>query len=40
MRDQVPPDWLETDRQKGLAGTEVEERRKKAGYNELERYVI
>jgi hypothetical protein len=34
---QVPPDWLDTDRQKGLSGSEAEERRKKVGYNELER---
>lgn len=32
----VPPGWLETDRQKGLTGSEVDERRKKVGYNELE----
>jgi len=32
----VPPEWLETDRSKGLASSEIEDRRKKVGYNELE----
>lgn len=36
---QIPSDWLETDKQKGLTGSEAEERRKKSGYNELERWV-
>ncbi|WVR09316.1 plasma-membrane proton-efflux P-type ATPase [Kwoniella sp. DSM 27419] len=32
----VPPEWLETDRTKGLSSSEIEERRKHSGYNELE----
>lgn len=36
---QVPPDWLETDVQKGISDSEAEQRRKTTGWNELERYV-
>ncbi|WVQ95251.1 plasma-membrane proton-efflux P-type ATPase [Kwoniella sp. CBS 9459] len=32
----VPPEWLETDRQKGLSTSDIDERRKHSGYNELE----
>ncbi|WVF67679.1 plasma-membrane proton-efflux P-type ATPase [Kwoniella sp. CBS 6097] len=32
----VPPEWLETDRQKGLSSSDIDERRKHSGYNELE----
>lgn len=32
----VPPDWLETDRQKGLSSSDIDERRKHSGWNELE----
>jgi hypothetical protein len=34
---QVPPDWLETDRQHGISAGEADSRRKTSGYNELER---
>ncbi|KAK8854504.1 plasma-membrane proton-efflux P-type ATPase [Kwoniella newhampshirensis] len=32
----IPSGWLETDRQKGISNSDVEERRKLSGYNELE----
>ncbi|WVQ79755.1 plasma-membrane proton-efflux P-type ATPase [Cryptococcus sp. DSM 104549] len=32
----IPSEWLETDRQKGLSSGDIEERRKVAGWNELE----
>ncbi|WVQ74168.1 plasma-membrane proton-efflux P-type ATPase [Cryptococcus sp. DSM 104548] len=32
----VPPEWLDTDRQKGLSASDIEERRKHSGFNELE----
>ncbi|RSH85711.1 hypothetical protein EHS25_003852 [Saitozyma podzolica] len=32
----IPPEWLDTDRQKGISSGDVEERRKLAGFNELE----
>ncbi|WWC90371.1 plasma-membrane proton-efflux P-type ATPase [Kwoniella dendrophila CBS 6074] len=32
----VPQEWLETDRQKGLSSSDIDERRKHSGYNELE----
>lgn len=33
----IPQEWLETDPSKGLSSGDIEERRKVAGYNELER---
>ena len=35
----VPPSWLETDVSRGLSLAEVETRRERFGYNELERHV-
>ncbi|WWC93239.1 plasma-membrane proton-efflux P-type ATPase [Kwoniella sp. B9012] len=32
----VPQEWLETDRQKGLSSSDIDERRKHSGWNELE----
>nr|ODN94592.1 plasma-membrane proton-efflux P-type ATPase [Cryptococcus depauperatus CBS 7855] len=32
----VPPEWLNTDRRKGLSSSEIDERRKLSGFNELE----
>ncbi|ORX38213.1 hypothetical protein BD324DRAFT_577481 [Kockovaella imperatae] len=32
----VPPEWLETDRRKGLSSGDIEPRRNEFGYNELE----
>lgn len=32
----IPGEWLETDRQRGLSSSDIEERRKSVGFNELE----
>jgi H+-transporting ATPase len=36
---QVPQSWLETDMSQGLSQSQIEDRRTRFGYNELERYV-
>jgi len=35
----VPQSWLETDMSQGLSPSDIDDRRARFGYNELERYV-